>query len=108
MAASLRRFAASVGKPEKYHETITVFWIRALAAARLDVSVSVHAGCRAPAPVQITFADVLARHAELLDKDLLLAYYSPQRLASDEARCSWMEPDRRSFTSEFRFQTADF
>ena len=34
MAATLRRFAAAVGKPEKYHQTITVFWIRALAAAR--------------------------------------------------------------------------
>jgi hypothetical protein len=33
MAATLRRFAAAVGKPEKYHETITLFWIRALAAA---------------------------------------------------------------------------
>ena len=28
MAATLRRFAASVGKPEKYHQTMTVFWIR--------------------------------------------------------------------------------
>jgi hypothetical protein len=108
MAATLRRFAASVGKPGKYHETITVFWIRALAAARLDVSASVRAGGRAPAPVKIMFADVLDRHPELLDKDLLLAYYSPQRLASDEARSTWLEPDRRSVTSDFRFQISDF
>lgn len=81
MAATLRRFAASVGKPEKYHETMTVFWIRALAAARDTTRGGVE--------------HVLRRHPELLDKDLLLAYYSPQRLASDEARSSWMEPDRR-------------
>jgi hypothetical protein len=87
MAATLRRFAASVGKPEKYHQTMTVFWMRALAAAR---------SVGAPAPVDATFEDVLGRHPELLDKDLLLAYYSPQRLASDEARSSWIEPDRRS------------
>jgi hypothetical protein len=86
MAATLRRFAASVGKPEKYHQTMTVFWMRALAAARSDGT---------PAPVKSTFEGVLGRHPELLDKNLLLAYYSPQRLASDEARSSWMEPDLR-------------
>ena len=31
MSATLRRFAASAGKAEKYHETITFFWIRILA-----------------------------------------------------------------------------
>jgi hypothetical protein len=100
MAATLRRFAAAVGKPEKYHQTMTVFWTRALAAAR----------CGAPAPVTATFEAVVSRCPELLDKDLLLAYYSPQRLASDEARSSWMEPDRQSLTSisDFRFQISDF
>jgi hypothetical protein len=87
MAATLRRFATAVGKPEKYHETITVFWIRALAAARSAVEQRLR-----------QFEDVLAGHPELLDKDLLLAYYSPQRLASGEARSSWIEPDRRPLT----------
>src|SRR5262249_50382826 len=31
MAASLRRFATAAGKPEKYHHTLTVFWMRAVA-----------------------------------------------------------------------------
>jgi hypothetical protein len=31
MAAALRRFAAAAGKPEKYHHTLTVFWMRAVA-----------------------------------------------------------------------------
>jgi hypothetical protein len=31
--------------------------------------------------------------ARLLDKDLPLAYYSRERLASDQARARWLEPD---------------
>ena len=31
MSAALRRFATALGHPEKYHHTITVFWIRMLA-----------------------------------------------------------------------------
>jgi hypothetical protein len=88
MRATLRRFSASVDQPGKYHETMTVFWIRMLAAAR-----SASAGTAG-------FDEVVARHPELLDKDLLLAYYSPQRLASREARSSWMEPDRRPLIAD--------
>jgi hypothetical protein len=32
MAATLRRLAAAAGHPEKYHHTLTVFWMRAVAA----------------------------------------------------------------------------
>ncbi|HET7746551.1 MAG TPA: hypothetical protein VFM29_04565 [Vicinamibacteria bacterium] len=31
MAAALRAFAASVGRPEKYHHTMTLFWVRMVA-----------------------------------------------------------------------------
>jgi hypothetical protein len=31
MAAALRRFAAAAGHAEKYHHTLTVFWMRAVA-----------------------------------------------------------------------------
>jgi hypothetical protein len=31
MAAALRRFAAAAGHPEKYHHTITLFWMRMVA-----------------------------------------------------------------------------
>ena len=61
MAESIKRFAIAAGKPEKYHHTVTVFWIRML--------------------------------ARLLDKNLPLAYYSPERLWSDEARRTYLEPD---------------
>src|SRR5437588_6785404 len=32
MRNTLRRFATSAGKPEKYHETFTLLWVRLLAA----------------------------------------------------------------------------
>jgi hypothetical protein len=82
LASTLRRFAASVGKPEKYHETITVFWMRALAAAR-------------SAMADATLDQVLLANPRLLDKDLVLAYYSSDRLFSEEARRVSVAPDRQ-------------
>ncbi len=67
MTAALRRFATAAGRAEKYHHTLTTFWMRAV--------------------------------AQLLDKDLPLAYYSRERLDSDEARQRWVEPDLRPIGS---------
>jgi hypothetical protein len=64
MASSLRDFATGLGHPEKYHHTLTLFWMRMV--------------------------------ARLLDKNLPLAYYSPERLWSDAARTGWIEPDLRT------------
>jgi hypothetical protein len=82
MAATLRRFAAAAGHPEKYHHTMTLFWVRRLAveqATRPDASLD----------------DILTHAPALLDKNLPLAYYSPGRLFSEEARASWLDPDMR-------------
>jgi hypothetical protein len=57
MAATLRRFAASVGKAEKYDHPMTVFWMRTLADAR-----AAHPGA--------TLKDVLRAERHLLDKQL--------------------------------------
>jgi hypothetical protein len=84
IASTLRRFAASAGKPEKYHETITVFWMRALAAAR-------------SAMPGATLDEVLHANPRLLDKNLVLAYYSADRLFSEDARVAWVDPDRQQF-----------
>jgi len=78
MRNTLRRFAAAAGKPEKYHETITLFWVHLLAQA----------SSRAESLEDIVHANPL-----LLEKNFPLAYYSPERLFSDEARTSWVEPD---------------
>jgi hypothetical protein len=78
MRNTLRRFAAAAGKPEKYHETITLFWVHLLA----------HAASRAEC-----LEDIVHANPQLLEKNFPLAYYSPERLFSDEARTSWVEPD---------------
>jgi hypothetical protein len=80
MAATLRRFAAAAGQLEKYHQTITVFWMRRLASER-----AMHPGA--------SLEDLLRHVPALLDKNLPLAYYSRERLFSEEARASWLEPD---------------
>src|SRR5436190_2146183 len=80
MAATLRRFAAAVGHAEKYHQTMTVFWMRRLAIAR---------AARPGASLDV----ILTHTPELLDKSLPLAYYSSGRLGSEEARASWLDPD---------------
>jgi len=80
MRQTLRRLAAVAGKPEKYHETITLFWVHLLARAR-----TVSCARR--------LEDVVHANPQLLEKDFPLAYYSSERLFSHEARASWMEPD---------------
>ena len=63
MAATLRRFAASVGQANKYSQPITVFWMYQLAAVR---ALMPDAGCEA----------ALRAYPWLLDKNLVLAHDS--------------------------------
>jgi len=87
MAASLRQFAAAAGKAAKYHHTMTVFWMHAMALAGSSMQ-----GRDA--------ADVLRANPCLLDKDLPLAFYSRERLFSEAARLSWVAPDRQPLTAD--------
>jgi hypothetical protein len=80
MRNTLRRFAAAAGRPEKYHETITLFWVHLLSR--------VHAA----GPGQ-RLDEIVQTNPQLLEKDFPLAYYSAERLFSDKARISWVEPD---------------
>jgi hypothetical protein len=82
MRDGIRRFAAAAGASQKYHETITVLWMRLLEEVRARGASG-------------ELADVLAAHPELADKDLPLQYYSRDRLFSDEARRAWVAPDLR-------------
>ncbi len=70
MSATLRRFAASVGKADKYSDAITAFWMHQLAAARAAVP---GADC----------AELLRAFPRLLDKDLIHAASSR---AADSSR----------------------
>jgi hypothetical protein len=55
MAIALRRFATNAGKPDKYSDAITEFFMRELAAARA-------------ASPGLTLSEVLRAHPRLADK----------------------------------------
>jgi hypothetical protein len=80
MRNTLRRFATAAGKPQKYHETITLFWVHLLSRA--------HAVSRGEG-----LEEIVRANPQLLEKNFPLAYYSVERLFSDEARTSWVAPD---------------
>jgi hypothetical protein len=80
MRETLRRFSAAAGRPQKYHETITLFWLHLLS----------HAYARSRGE---RLEEIVHANPQLLEKNFPLAYYSAERLFSDEARTSWLEPD---------------
>lgn len=88
MQAGLKRLNAAHGSPNTlmrgYHETITVAYLR-LIFQRL---------IRTQSMTSQEFCDV---HPELLDKHLLLRYYTPDRLWSQAAKQGFLEPDVKSF-----------
>ena len=80
MRVTLRQLAAAAGELEKYHETLTLFWVRVLALVR-----AVAAGK--------SLEEIVHANPQLLEKNFPLAYYSVERLFSDKARALWVEPD---------------
>ena len=87
MRNTLRRFATSAGKPEKYHETITLFWVRLLAGIRAARSGE-------------TLEQIVQKNPRLLEKNFPLSYYSANWLFSDDARRLWVEPDRKPLPAD--------
>jgi hypothetical protein len=82
MADGLLLFATMKGHPEKFHVTMTRAWLELIESARRQ-----HPDARDP--------EALAQACPaLLDKDSLLRFYSPDRLAGDDARAGWVAPDR--------------
>jgi hypothetical protein len=81
MTAAIRRFANHHGATQKYHHTLTLAWMRLVAAALVET------------PEGYNFAQFLAAHPELSDKNLLSKYYSKEALETSAAREGWVEPD---------------
>lgn len=81
MAAGILRFANHHGATQKYHHTLTLAWMRLVAAALVET------------PEGYDFTKFLAEHPELAEKDLLKSYYSVELLQSGAARDGWVEPD---------------
>jgi len=80
MEHGVRRYAAHHGAAQKYHHTMTLVWMRLVAAAMARHS------CE-------DFDTLLRLHPALLDKGMPRRYYSAERLDSAAARAGWMEPD---------------
>ena len=81
MGTTLRRFAASVGKAEKYSQALTEFWMHQVAAVR-----AVMPGADIDAAIRA--------YPRLLDKNLVLAYYSSDASAPRAADPSGDASDR--------------
>lgn len=82
MRQNLQRFS-ECHQAKGYHETITRFWVRAVA----DFVVS-----RRDLPMMAIISDVLTA---LSDKGYINSFYTPERLMSEKARGKWVSPDLR-------------
>jgi hypothetical protein len=80
MRDGLQLLAAKVGKPDLYHETVTLAFMALVAERRPD-----EAG---------DSAGFIAQHPALCERGLLDSYYSQALLASGAARKTFAMPDR--------------
>jgi hypothetical protein len=81
MRRTVRRFAAHHGSSGKYHETLTLVWMRLLAST-VD-----------PRTPDGAFEELLARNPEIADTGLPLRFYSRERLFGPDASERFVEPD---------------
>jgi hypothetical protein len=82
VAGGIQHFAAHHGKADRYHDTMTRFWLRAVA-----VGISRHP--------QLSFDQLLETEPHLLEKDLPFRHWSRELMGTEEARRRWVEPDLR-------------
>lgn len=79
--ASLNAIATKAGAADKFNTTITVAFM-SLIAERMDQTNGTD------------YDDFITQNPDLLSKDLLKAWYSPERLKSPLARSTFLMPDR--------------
>ena len=80
-ARGLRNLVHQHGVPQKFNDTLTRAWVRAVAH---------HLAQGAPTG---DFDAFVTRFPALSQGDLMLRHYSAEVLWSDEARVGWVEPD---------------
>lgn len=81
MTVGIRQFASHHGATQKYHHTLTLAWMRLVAASLVET------------PEDYTFEKFLAAHPDLTDKNIVGKYYSKELLQTPAAREGWVEPD---------------
>ena len=84
IARAIEAFTSHLGHASKFHTTITLCWIRLVAAGMAEAG-----SCTTP-------DELISRHPALLDKRLPLRFYSKDVLFSEKARREWVEPDIES------------
>lgn len=82
MASAIRHVAGLHGAPDRYHDTITLSWMHLVAVHKRRSEAS-------------TFEQFIDDNSDLLNRHLLDRHYSPELLASDEARSRWTQPNLR-------------
>ncbi len=78
IATSIRNFAAHFGKTDKYHETMTIAWLRLVALESKGRG---------------SFDDLVTAAPMLLEKQTLARFYSDALLRSDRAKREFVPPD---------------
>ena len=81
VAREIQRLAAASGSPNRYHDTLTRFWVRLVGHAMEHAQ-----GAR-------SIDELLARFPLLLDKTLPYRHWRGETFSSDQARAGWVEPD---------------
>jgi hypothetical protein len=84
MSEAIRKFAGFHGATSKYHHTVTLVWMRLVAAALRDD------------PDIDDFDCFAGAHPELFDTAAPGMFYSADLLRSEAARRGWVEPDIRA------------
>lgn len=79
---ALRAMTAKIGKQEAFHQTTTIAFL-ALIAERVQSG------------GQKDFTEFAAANPDLMVKSVLKRWYSPERLASEVARATFVLPDLR-------------
>jgi hypothetical protein len=84
VSEGIRRYNASHGNPDGYHETVTQAWVAVIARFLGE-----HDRGQPLADLARALLDLC------VEKGYLLRYYSQEVLMSDEARRAWVPPDLR-------------
>jgi hypothetical protein len=80
VTSGIRRFATEHGSADRYHDTMTRFWLRAV-----GLGIRLHP--------DLSFDELLVAEPHLLDKGLPFRHWSRATMGSDSARRRWVEPD---------------
>jgi len=81
VAREIQKFAVTNGAPNRYHDTLTRFWVR-LVGHVMEKETEVG-----------SIDDLFARFPFLLEKSLPYRHWRGETFNSDRARAGWVEPD---------------